>query len=272
MEQYPVASVIGCVEDFGKALDSLAPADWQVQSVCEEWTIQDVAAHVTSDMDLVSTYLHNALSGHADALAPSYFAERKQQVANLNAASPERVRAEFRQAAARLLDLMRSVQPEDLLKTTQTFIGPLPVAGIMSIALYEGYIHTDDMLRPLERAAEMNREHLRALIALIVQIMPMMYDYQAAAGTRLIVALDITGEAGSPWTARVENSLLTVTPGLAPDADLVISADAETFFRVATGRLSRTGARGLLRLRENDIARATEFWSLIHLMAANVKE
>jgi DNA-binding HxlR family transcriptional regulator len=68
-----------------------------------------------------------------------------------------------------------------------------------------------------------------------VNALPALFNAEAARGLTEAYVLVVDGDA---FTARVVNGALDASMGTAEDADLVVEADMETFFGLATGDLA----------------------------------
>jgi DNA-binding HxlR family transcriptional regulator len=68
-----------------------------------------------------------------------------------------------------------------------------------------------------------------------VNALPALFNAEAARGLTEAYVLVVDGDA---FTARVVNGALDASMGTAEDADLVVEADMETFFGLATGELA----------------------------------
>jgi DNA-binding HxlR family transcriptional regulator len=69
--------------------------------------------------------------------------------------------------------------------------------------------------------------------------LPSLFDADAARGLTETYALVVDGDA---FTARVVDGALEPSMGVAPDADVVLETDMETFFALATGELAPRSA------------------------------
>lgn len=97
-------------------LESLSPEDWQRQSVCEDWTVRDVGAHVAMAesrvRDLVwpairSGFRYNAMVSYAALHNP---ASHEEIVATIRGFAGSRRTAPFISELEPLLDVMVHVQ------------------------------------------------------------------------------------------------------------------------------------------------------------------
>lgn len=126
--------------DLADFLDTLSPQQWDAASLCAEWTVKDVVAHVISYEELgVGALLGRFAKGrllHANQVGVEEFADL----------SPDQ-----------LVDFLRShLQPRGL---TAAFGG--------MIALVDGAVHHQDIRRALGRPRRIPAERLRRVLQLL---------------------------------------------------------------------------------------------------------
>lgn len=67
--------------------------------------------------------------------------------------------------------------------------------------------------------------------------MPETYLPDRAVGLNAVVQFDITGEGGGHWHAAIVDGALRVVEGLHPSPDLVLTASAQDYLAISTGKL-----------------------------------
>lgn len=165
-------------------LSSLAPEQWEEPSLCNDWTVRDVVAHVLSYDDLTARQtLHRFISG-------------RLSTARINAA----VLAEF-----------DSASPEQLLHRLSTHLRPtgLPAGMGGRIGLTDALIHHQDIRRPLGLHRVIAHERLRvalptAIFAPVVQGIRRVYDV-------CLVATDMPWQFGRGPEVRGSAEALLMT-------------------------------------------------------------
>lgn len=71
----------------------------------------------------------------------------------------------------------------------------------------------------------------------IFERMPETFIPEKAAGMNAVVQFDITGEGGGRWHAAIEDGKLRVVEGQHPSPQLTLSASAEDYIAISTGKL-----------------------------------
>jgi uncharacterized protein (TIGR03083 family) len=156
--------------DLLALLQQLAPEQWNAPSLCPQWRVRDVVAHVYSYDELSRTDL-----------------ARMFVRAKLN---PTKVNAVCMAAYA-------NHTPEQLLALAQRCVHPrgLPAWFKGGIALVDGMIHHQDIRRPLGLPRTIPPDRLRAALE-FAKTAPVIRGFWHRRGLRM-VATDIDWEAGA---------------------------------------------------------------------------
>ena len=72
----------------------------------------------------------------------------------------------------------------------------------------------------------------------IFERMPETYLKDKAVGLSAVIQFDITGSGGGQWYAAIANGELTVAEGRHPSPQLTLSASAEDYVDISTGKLN----------------------------------
>lgn len=68
--------------------------------------------------------------------------------------------------------------------------------------------------------------------------MPASFQKDAAAGLDVAIQFDITGDAGGKWYAAIKDGELEVIEGAHESPNLTITATAEDYVDISTGKLN----------------------------------
>jgi uncharacterized protein (TIGR03083 family) len=179
------------------ALEGLSEEQWQQQSLCADWTVKDVAAHVISNPQLRWRHMPGMLARN---LGRGYNAMILRETKRWSALrTPADVLAEFETYAGstRHVPLTTTVEP-----------------------LLDVLVHTQDILRPLGLHHEMPPE-AAAVAADRARLHASYIGWRTAKRLRL-VATDIDWVRGTgPALEGPMQELLMVSTGRAPDPSLV---------------------------------------------------
>jgi uncharacterized protein (TIGR03083 family) len=179
--------------DLADLLDTLTPEQWAHPSLCEEWTVRDVVAHLISYEEL----------GYAGAVGTL-------------------LRAGFR--PGRMNDLRRQVYrdhgPEQLIGILRSNVRPHGFTAAFGggIGLTDCVIHHQDIRRPLGLAREVPPERLVEALDFSLRA-PVLPSKQNVAGVR-VVAADVDWQHGDgPEVRGPGEALLMVLAGRADALD-----------------------------------------------------
>ena len=224
----PDAPEISAAEAFSRAASAfytalcfLSDDDWRTP-VLRDLDVQGLVGHLIG----VEYDVHRALAGDP-AVADADHVESTQAAAVRQAAgAPAGTRAEWRHAADRTLDLVRSADGRAVVALHGL---RLPVRTLLIVRAFELWTHENDIRRAVGWAASVpDPSTLRLMTDLAAGLLP-----QAAAGLgeATDVRLVLTGPGGGTWD-------VTVGSGPPAAASVAIVTDAVGFCRLAANRVT----------------------------------
>jgi uncharacterized protein (TIGR03083 family) len=189
-----------------RLLDSLAPREWDIQTIAPQWKVRDVAAH------LLDTALRK-LSMVRDGFYPEAFEIRSPQdlVALVNRMNREGVTVYRRLSPPVLIDLLKMACQQSA-KFHESLDPFAPAAFAVSWAgetaslnwfdtareLTERWHHQQQIRLATNRPGIMTRDLYHPVLDCFLRGLPYLYrDVEAPAGT--VVLLDISGDCGGRW-------------------------------------------------------------------------
>jgi hypothetical protein len=99
-----------------QTLDGLAEPDWLTPGVCGVWSVKDIVAHLASTelviVDALTTLVGSGPTPHLDAFKQKDPQQNDKDVARRRTWSVAQTRAEYTDAAKRVLDMATRVSPE----------------------------------------------------------------------------------------------------------------------------------------------------------------
>ncbi len=84
----------------------------------------------------------------------------------------------------------------------------------------------------------------------LMENMPKAFMPDKAVGVNSVIQYHLTGPEGGDWVVNIHDGQCTVTPGAAPNPNLTLTADAQDYKDVITGKSNAMNAfmQGKLKL------------------------
>jgi len=236
-------------------LSSLDDGGWSSPTVCDGWSVKDLAGHVIGDDIGV---LSRGRDGHRwwQADPPAY----ADLVAAINSENESWVRAMRRCSPRVVLDLLRQSGEWALahfrLLNAHAIGGPVSWAGPQPAPVWldvareytERWAHQQQIRDAVARPGLKDARHFAPVLDTYVRALPHTYrDLIRDDGT--VVELLITGEAGGTWSLRCESGDWTLYTGSDGDAAASVTIDQDRAWRLMTNGLSRAEAEGAVTIQ-----------------------
>lgn len=170
--------------DLADLLETLTPGQWEAPSLCEDWRVRDVVAHVMSfDGVTLLGMFRRAIRG---------------RFVHINQVG---------------VDELASLTTEQLLHRLRTQLRPQGLATTLGgrLALLDVTIHHQDIRRPLGMLRQIPADRLRSVLGASV-FSPELPAWRLARGVRLAPTdLDWTHGSGPELTGPAEAMLMAIT-------------------------------------------------------------
>jgi uncharacterized protein (TIGR03083 family) len=256
-------------------LTNLSEDDWNKPTVCPDWSVRDIAAH------LLDGDIRKLSSGHDgfQSPPPSVSIETFEDlVAYLNSLNAEWVKVARRMSPRLLVDfigltgpevaeLMASLDPQGPSRIPVRWAGEHISQNWFDIGReYTERWHHQQQIRDAVRAEPItSRELLNPVLDVFLRALPHTYR-QVEAKRGQSVTMRISGEAGGVWSLVREEESWKLFHGEPDSADAVVSLRAETAWRLFTKAYKRGEAAELVELK-GDLRLARPFLSAVAVMA-----
>lgn len=251
-------------EEMRSVLLSLDAQQWSAPSGCEGWRVQDVFAHVTSNMketvEPTPPPAEGAPDLGAEAAMEALVAPRKDW-------APDQLLAEYDQYFEGWIGAMSALQEEPMAST----VAPLADLGSHQMNLvanayaFDHYCHLRidlaDLAGDLPEATD---DMVRPGIDWMLAGMPQMQPADLSAAVSQPLQLNLTGPGGGSWTLGPagDDGLITVTEGSSADVAATITSSAHDFVSWGTKRSAWNDACQL----DGDPAAATPFLDTVNII------
>ncbi len=221
-------------------LESLSESEWALPTVCEGWSVKDVALHLLGDDIGV---LSRKRDGHSSATEKLDTWE--ELVAFLNDWNERWVEASRRISAPLLLELLRHTGDDlhqyfasldlDEMGGPVSWAGPNPAPVWLDVAreYTERWLHQQQIRNAVRGPGAKEPELFAPVLATFVRALPQTYrDVDAPEGTH--VKLTIAGASGGVWSVVRETNGWGLYVDVASEPTATVSIDQERAWRLFT--------------------------------------
>ncbi len=224
-----IGALIGCYDELEALLGDLDEGEWQVQSLCPDWTVKGVVTHLAGVEDLLVGWLPQgpedlppfekmaAFATEADALSGPELATRASSILDQR-------RSE-----------LRSLSGDDLARPGMTPVGPGTYGRFMEIRVFDFWVHQRDMTMPLGRPTDDSGPAATIALDEVHRSMGYIVGKRIGLPDGMSIAFRLRG--------GVDRAIDVVVDGRAgvvdqlEDPDVTVNADTTTFVMLACGRL-----------------------------------
>jgi uncharacterized protein (TIGR03083 family) len=215
----------------------LTEPQWKTPTDCPGWSVQDQVAHLVGS--------ESRLLGRA---APEHTPSDTRHVKNESGARNEvvvdwrrswpgaKVLEEFCEVTGERLRILCGMGAEDFAAQTQTPIGPGTVRDLLSIRIFDAWVHEQDMRRALKRPGELESPTAVHAVGRSALAMPFVVGKKAQAANGTTVVFEVTGAAGRTLAIGVEGTRAKVVDTTPASPSVRLTMDVETFTCLGCGR------------------------------------
>lgn len=206
----------------------LGDAQWQVRSLCPDWTVRDVVNHVTGIEAAMAGWLPE------DDRTPPPF-ERAADFLRAGDVDDtpyvERVRAVYDR---RRRDLAALSNP-DLQRPSWTPIGPGTYGRFLAIRIFDFWVHERDITTPLGRATDDSGVAAEIALAEVENSIGYIIGKKVGLPDQKSITFRLTGPIVRELSVTVDGRAKRVDHLANPDVTL--TTDSTTFIQLACGRI-----------------------------------
>lgn len=228
-----IDNLVNCFDELESLIDDLAAEEWEVQSLCPEWTVRGVITHLAA----VEYALSDWLPTDDDDKPPfEKVGEFTKQVASM---SNEQLAAETKRILGQRRTDLAATTDENFAHSSMTPVGPATYHRFMDVRVFDFWVHQRDMTGPLGRttddggaAAEVALDEVHNSIGFIVGKKVELPDQMG-------LAIHLTGPVERDIYAKVDGRAAKVDELADPTVE--ITTDSLTFVQLACGRIDPQG-------------------------------
>lgn len=203
------------------------PANWNVQTRCEEWEVRDIVSHM---IDVTEGYLaawERARKGEdpVPAVGTAVMAESlNKNVMALRSLPREEAIARLKSASRKMLEIFDGLTADDWnnFLVGHTYMGPLPTLFYPAFHVMDYGVHTWDMHWGLgDKDAKLDERTAGVLVPFMFVLYSGTLEPESAKGVDVTYGVEVDGEWGGKWLATVKDGKFESQP-----ADELSSAQA----------------------------------------------
>lgn len=236
--------------DFFRLVDD--PQNWNLQTRCTEWEVRDIVGHMIDVTEGYLTRWEKARKGEpAEAVGLLVMANDLNTHAQSFRSLPrEEAIARLKNDYAQMMDIFEKLTADEWsnFMVTHPFMGPLPTFFYPAFHVMDYGVHTWDIRYGLgEKTRKLDERTAGVLIPyMLYALWPNTVDAGSARDVDVTYGIEITGEWGGKWRARVADCKFEAVPveGNLEDLDAIFTYDPSDFVLTAFGRFPGGAARG----------------------------
>ncbi|HEX7166253.1 MAG TPA: maleylpyruvate isomerase family mycothiol-dependent enzyme [Acidimicrobiales bacterium] len=203
-----------------------------------DWTLGDVAAHVTGASEVYAGYARGDIAPAVDVSDIAGGSLARTSAAYL-AAYPERdpraLGPRLRAGTAELLRVTDGRPADDPIVWNGQ---PITVGALYGVFLAELLLHGGDIAKVLDRPWEISADDARIALDAALPIVPLLVNPATTAGRHETFELRVRG--GTRVVLRVDDGSMSVRPAVGRErVDCRVSADPVALLLIAYGRTSQ---------------------------------
>ncbi len=230
-----VQNLCDCFDSVRHLLRQIGDAEWDVPSLCPDWDVHGVVAHLTG--------VETVLSGWRPSTdPPGLFEQLVPFMEEARGWSPHELLDRFEAVTAARRAELGEMEPDDFEAPCWTPVGQQTYGRFMAVRVFDLWVHEQDIRVPLGRqghlegpAAQMALDEVRASFGYIA-------GKKVGVPDGRTVAVHLTGPLVTDISATVVDGRALVDPaGASRIDDASITTDSLTFMMLACGRIDPAG-------------------------------
>ncbi len=213
--------------------NQLTPEQWATPALCPGWTVHGVYVHLTAVEEALSKWWPSSADD------PPPFEKIVSGYTELNALSPDELRARFEAVVATRRDELSALDEDAWSTPCLTPVGPGTYASFMEIRVFDCWVHERDARVPLGINGDDGGVPGQMAIDMVEGALGYIVGKRAGFTEGNSVVFDITGAAPRRLCVAV-NGRATVVDDVA-DPTVTVTTDSLTFMLLACGRIDPEG-------------------------------
>lgn len=213
-----------CFAAFEALCADLTDDEWQVQSLCPEWTVRDVVDHVTGIEAVLAGWFP------ADDSTPPPFGKAGEFLAD---STPycEKVRGVYDRRRGDLAALTE----DDLTRPSWTPVGPATYGRFLAVRVFDLWVHERDITTPLGRTTDDSGVAAQLALAEVENSIGYIVGKKVGLPDGKSLTFALTGPLERRIHVAVDGRAKKVDH--LDHANVTVTTDSTTFLQLACGRI-----------------------------------
>ncbi len=220
-----------CFVEITELCETLSDDDWQVQSLCPDWTVRQAVGHVVGVEDVLSGWEIST------AVMPPF--EKMQALID---ASTTMTSVEFRTRVEEIFNARRrdlaAVTDEDINRPSFTPVGVQSYGDFLAIRIFDLWVHVRDCTIPLGCATEAGGPAAEIAFDQVERSIGYIIGKRVGLPDGMSLRVEVSGPVQRELAVQVaEGRARSVDPAAVTEPDVKLTADSTTFMMLACGRI-----------------------------------
>ena len=217
-----------CYDAIEALCADLSDAEWAAQSLCPDWTVQDVITHVTSIEAVLVGWLPD------DDRTPPPFEKAADFLRDADTD-----RAAYRELVRGIYDRRRrdlvALSDADLMRPSWTPVGPATYGRFLEIRVFDFWVHERDITTPLGRTTDDTGLSAEIALAEVAGSLGYIVGKKVGLPDAKSITFDLTGPITRQLHVAVDGRAKAVDH--LDNPDVTVATDSTTFIQLACGRI-----------------------------------
>lgn len=206
-------------------LAGLGDAEWSTPSRCEQWSVQDVVAHLTGTNQFWTASIAAGLAGTPTRYLAAFdpVTTPAQLVDGLRAIPPSEVAARYLESVDALARLLEGLDEAGWSTIAEAPPGHIAVYAVALHALWDAWIHERDILLPLGLTPPVEDDEIAGCLRYVAALGP---AFLASTGSTRRGRLTVAATHPDVWFAVDVGPTVVVSEASGPISGPCLAGDA----------------------------------------------